>query len=178
MSNRISGTVDRVFFTSAKFSAGALVRDDGDRVRFRGPFCVSEGELVTLTGQWKSDPKYGPQFDAKSVSYDLPETPEGLVQYLAKHPAFTGIGETTARKIVSYVASAEHLDRVTQPGQHCDSVRYVGLRCQDGSKRFDLEHCRAAGKVRWWWNRLFAATGSCQPEACEAQVRRHCSRQR
>ncbi len=90
MSNRISGTVDRVFFTSAKFSAGALVRDDGDRVRFRGPFCVSEGELVTLTGQWKSDPKYGPQFDAKSVSYDLPETPEGLVQYLAKHPAFTG----------------------------------------------------------------------------------------
>jgi exodeoxyribonuclease V alpha subunit len=112
MSNRISGTVDRVFFTSAKFSAGALVRDDGDRVRFRGPFCVSEGELITLTGQWKSDPKYGPQFDAKSVSYDLPETPEGLVQYLAKHPAFTGIGETTARKIVSYVASAEHLDRV------------------------------------------------------------------
>ena len=112
MSNRISGTVDRVFFTSAKFSAGALVRDDGDRVRFRGPFCVSEGELVTLTGHWKSDPKYGPQFDAKSVSYDLPETPEGLVQYLAKHPAFTGIGETTARKIVSYVASAEHLDRV------------------------------------------------------------------
>lgn len=112
MSNRISGTVDRVFFTSAKFSAGALVRDDGDRVRFRGPFCVSEGELVTLTGQWKSDPKYGPQFDAKSVSYDLPETPEGLVQYLAKHPAFTGIGETTARKIVAYVSSAEHLDRV------------------------------------------------------------------
>jgi exodeoxyribonuclease V alpha subunit len=112
MSNCISGTVDRVFFTSAKFSAGALIRDDGDRVRFRGPFCVSEGELVTLTGQWKSDPKYGPQFDAKSVSYDLPETPEGLVQYLAKHPAFTGIGETTARKIVAYVASAEHLDRV------------------------------------------------------------------
>ena len=112
MSNSISGTIDRVFFTSAKFSAGALVRDDGDHVRFCGPFCVSEGELVTLTGQWKSDPKYGPQFDAKSVSYDLPETPEGLVQYLAKHPAFTGIGETTARKIVAYVASAEHLDRV------------------------------------------------------------------
>ncbi len=85
MSNRISGTVDRLFFASAKFSAGALVRDDGGLVRFRGPFCVSEGELVTLTGQWKSDPKYGPQFDAKSVSYDLPETPEGLVQYLAKH---------------------------------------------------------------------------------------------
>ena len=57
-----------------------------------------------------------------------------------------------------------------------DSVRYVGLRCQDGSKRFDPKHCRAIGKVRWWWNRLFAAVGSCQPEACEAQVRRHRSR--
>lgn len=116
MSNSISGTIDQVYFTSAKFSAGALVRDDGERVRFRGPFCVSKGELVTLTGQWKSDPKYGPQFDAKSVSYDLPETPEGLVQYLAKHPAFTGIGETTARKIVSYVTSAEHLDRLIRRG--------------------------------------------------------------
>ncbi len=28
-------------------------------------------------------------------------------------------------------------DPATQPGQHCDSVRYVSLRCQDGSKRFD-----------------------------------------
>ncbi|MFM2220171.1 MAG: ATP-dependent RecD-like helicase [Planctomycetota bacterium] len=109
---QISGTVDRVYFTSAKFCAGALVGQDGVLVRFRGPFCVSEGESITLTGQWKSDPKYGDQFDAKSVSYDLPETPEGLVQYLAKHPAFVGIGEATARKIVQYVSSAEHLDRV------------------------------------------------------------------
>ena len=112
MSKQISGSVDRVYFTSAKFCAGALVGQDGVRVRFRGPFCVSEGDSVTLTGQWKSDPKYGDQFDAKSVTYDLPETPEGLVQYLAKHPAFVGIGESTARKIVQYVSSAEHLDRV------------------------------------------------------------------
>lgn len=54
MSKQISGSVDRVYFTSAKFCAGALVGQDGVRVRFRGPFCVSEGDSVTLTGQWKA----------------------------------------------------------------------------------------------------------------------------
>jgi exodeoxyribonuclease V alpha subunit len=112
MAERISGIVERVFFSSAKFSAGALKADVGDRVRFRGPFCVSEGDIVTIEGKWKDDPKYGQQFVGESLSYDLPESPEGLVQYLAKHPAFTGIGETTARKIVDYATSAEHLDRM------------------------------------------------------------------
>lgn len=112
MAQRISGIVERVFFSSAKFSAGALKSDVGDRVRFRGPFCVSEGDIVTIDGKWKDDPKYGQQFVGESLSYDLPDSPEGLVQYLAKHPAFTGIGETTARKIVDYATSAEHLDRM------------------------------------------------------------------
>ncbi len=112
MAERISGIVERVFFSSAKFSAGALKSDAGDRVRFRGPFCVSEGDIVAIDGKWKDDPKYGQQFVGESLSYDLPDSPEGLVQYLAKHPAFTGIGETTARKIVDYATSAEHLDRM------------------------------------------------------------------
>lgn len=112
MTERMSGIVDRVFYSSASFSTGVLKGEDGDRIRFRGSFCVREGDIVTIEGKWKVDPKYGEQFFAESVSYDLPDTPEGLIQYLAKHPAFTGIGETTARKIVGYVASAEHLDRV------------------------------------------------------------------
>ncbi|MCA9175830.1 MAG: AAA family ATPase [Planctomycetales bacterium] len=112
MPNRISGTVDRTYFTSPKFSAGVLLSDTGDRVRFRGPFCANEGDLVTLVGRWKVDPKYGPQFAADSLSYELPKSPEGLVQYLAKHPAFVGIGEATARKIVAHAASAAHLDRL------------------------------------------------------------------
>ena len=112
MPNKISGTVDRTYFTSPKFSAGVLVSNAGDRVRFRGPFCANEGDMVTMIGQWKVDRKYGPQFAADSLSYELPTSTEGLIQYLAKHPAFVGIGEVTARKIVAHAASAAHLDRL------------------------------------------------------------------
>lgn len=112
MAKKLTGTVERAFFTSPKFSAGVLLTDTGERVRFRGPFCANEGDLVTLVGGWKKDPKYGPQFAADSLSYELPDSPEGLVQYLAKHPAFVGIGEATARRIVAHAAGAAHLDRL------------------------------------------------------------------
>jgi len=112
MARKLTGTVDRVYFTSPKFTAGVLKTDQDAIVRFRGPFCASEGDCITLVGKWQKDPKYGPQFAAESLSYELPDTPEGLVQYLAKHPAFVGIGEATARKIVQYATSAANLDRL------------------------------------------------------------------
>ena len=112
MSESICGTVDRVYFASPKFSAGVLKTQTGNDVRFRGPFCANVGDLVTLVGRWKDDPKYGQQFVVQNLSYELPDSTEGLVQYLAKHPAFVGIGEATARKIVRHAASAEHLDRL------------------------------------------------------------------
>ena len=112
MPEKISGTIRRTYFASAKFSAGVMETDAGDRVRFRGPFCANEGDLVTLVGRWKDDPKYGLQFAVDSLSYELPDNPEGLIQYLATHPGFVGIGEATARKIVAHAASAAHLDRL------------------------------------------------------------------
>lgn len=75
-------------------------------------FCANEGDLVALVGRWKDDSRYGRQFVVDSLRYDLPDSADGLVQYLAKHPAFVGIGEVTARKIVAYAASAAHLDRL------------------------------------------------------------------
>ena len=52
---------------------------------------------------------------------------------------------------------------------------YVADRIVDESeirrgKQFPYQYFAA------YLNRLFAAAGCCQPEACEAQVRRHCSR--
>ena len=112
MAETLSGAVYRTYFTSPKFSAGVLQTDVGDMVRFCGPFCANEGELVSLEGRWKDDPKFGRQFQVQQIRYDLPQTAEGLVQYLARHPAFVGIGEATARKIVAYAASPEQLDRM------------------------------------------------------------------
>ena len=112
LAETLSGTVYRTYFTSPKFSAGVLQTDIGDMVRFCGPFCANEGEIVVLEGRWKDDPKYGRQFQVQQIRYELPQTAEGLVQYLARHPAFVGIGEATARKIVAYAASPEQLDRL------------------------------------------------------------------
>ncbi len=112
MAEKLTGIVQRTYFSSPKFSAGVLSTDDGDQIRFRGPFCANEGDVVTLVGRWKKDAKYGLQFAVDSLSYELPDSSEGLVQYLAKHPAFVGIGEATARKIVAHAASATHLDRL------------------------------------------------------------------
>lgn len=112
MPETLRGTIQKTYHRSACFSAGALRTDDGATVRFAGKFCANEGDLVALVGRWKHDPRYGRQFSVESLNYELPETPEGLVHYLASHPASTGIGEATARKIVAYAAGAANLDRI------------------------------------------------------------------
>jgi exodeoxyribonuclease V alpha subunit len=109
---QLRGVVHRAFFSSPSFSAGLLRNDDGDFVKFRGRFCATEGDAVTLVGRWVKDAKFGRQFDVEQLSYDLPESPAGLVQYLASHPAFTGIGLKTAEKIVDYAGDGESLDRL------------------------------------------------------------------
>jgi len=112
----VRGIVHRTFFSASTFSAGLLRTDDGQFVRFRGKFCATEGDALALVGCWMKDPKYGRQFDAESLSYDLPETHDGLVQYLAAHPAFKGIGPKTAERIVDHAGSLEALDRLIRYG--------------------------------------------------------------
>ena len=118
MPETIRGTIHKTYHSSPGFSAGVLQADDGRSVRFCGKFCANEGDLVALVGRWKDDPKYGRQFGVDSLRYDLPQTADGLIQYLAKHPAFVGIGEATARKIVAHAASTEHLDRLIRQDIH------------------------------------------------------------
>jgi exodeoxyribonuclease V alpha subunit len=112
MPETIRGTIQKTYHSSPGFSAGTLRADDGHTVRFAGKLCANEGDVVALVGRWKHDAKYGRQFAVESLSYELPETTEGMVNYLAKHPAFTGIGEATARRIVAHAASAANLDRI------------------------------------------------------------------
>lgn len=112
MPETIRGVIERTYHRSPEFSAGLLQADDGRSVRFAGRLCANEGDVVALIGRWKQDKKFGRQFVVETLAYVLPETAEGLVQYLARHSAFAGIGETTARKIVAYATSAANLDRI------------------------------------------------------------------
>ena len=110
MPETLAGTVERTYYSDAKFSAGLLKTDDGERVRFRGKFYAAEGDRLSAIGRWTIDPKYGHQFEVQRLDYGLPQTREGLVNYLAKHPAFEGVGEKTAEKIVDTLRDGESLD--------------------------------------------------------------------
>ena len=115
-SETVRGAVERVFFSSPSFSAGLLRTDDGAFVRFRGAFMATEGDAAALVGRWVKDPKYGRQFEAERLSYDLPHTPEGLTHYLATNPAFAGIGPKTAERLVNYAGDGKALDRLIRNG--------------------------------------------------------------
>jgi len=108
--------VERVYCASPCFSAGVLEAESGERVKFRGKFQAAEGEPVSIEGAWVEDPKFGRQFAVDRVVYDLPESKDGLIRYLAGHSAFKGIGEATARKIVEYAGTAANLDRLVRDG--------------------------------------------------------------
>jgi len=108
----LCGIVHRLFYTSPTFSAGLVKAEDGRCHRFRGGFYTAEGDRVTLVGAWVDDPKYGRQFDAERLSYELPDTPEGLARYLATGAAFKGIGPKMAERLVAEAGDGETLDRL------------------------------------------------------------------
>lgn len=115
-SETIRGSVHKTFYSSPTFSAGVLRTDDGAFIKFRGRFCANEGDVVAVVGRWMKDKKYGCQFDVQGLSYDLPESTDGLVQYLAAHPAFKGVGVKIAERIVQYAGDLESLDRLIRDG--------------------------------------------------------------
>ncbi len=106
----IRGMVHRAFYASPTFSAGIIRTDDGDFVKFRGKFHAAEGDVVAVAGRWTRDRKYGRQFDVEGLSYNLPESAEGLAAYLASHPAFKGVGPATAERLVDYARTGKALD--------------------------------------------------------------------
>jgi len=106
----IRGIVRRSFYNSPSFSAGVIRTEDGEFVKFRGKFQAAEGDVVTVVGRWTKDRKYGRQFDVEGLSYDLPDSADGLAAYLASHPAFAGVGPATAEKLVEYAGAGKALD--------------------------------------------------------------------
>lgn len=116
MPETISGTVERIYFSSPDFSAGVLDIGPGGRIKFSGKFLAVAGETISLTGVWKDYPKYGRQFSVGSLSYDLPQTKDGLIRYLAKNAAFKGIDEVMATRLVEYADTAERLDNLIRTG--------------------------------------------------------------
>ena len=140
MPESITGTVVRTFYSDAAFSAGVLKRDDGERIRFRGRFYAAEGDRLAAVGRWTADPQYGPQFEVQQLDYELPQPREGVADYLAKHPAFEGIGSKTAERIAGVLREGESLDELLR--DRPESLRAAGVsdRIVESLARAWLDH--------------------------------------
>jgi exodeoxyribonuclease V alpha subunit len=93
----IRGEVERVFYSSAGFSAGLFITDTGERVQFAGSIVASEHQPLVLSGGFIKHPKYGRQFQAVSMEFDRRPDVRGLANYLANNPEIKGIGPAKAK---------------------------------------------------------------------------------
>ena len=99
-SRQITGVVDRLNYSSQRFSAGFLADSDGNKINFSGPVYFGVGDFVTLFGDFEHDPKWGKQFKAVKFEYATSSgsnlTIDGLAHYLAVSKDFQGIGKAKA----------------------------------------------------------------------------------
>jgi exodeoxyribonuclease V alpha subunit len=102
----IHGTIERLFFSDERFTAGILRSEDGARVPFAGSLVVRQGDAVILRGAWIEHPRYGRQFQVAHFEFHLPLDPEGLARFLANHPDVAGIGPVKA-KLIAQVGGAD-----------------------------------------------------------------------
>ncbi|HEX7735076.1 MAG TPA: ATP-dependent RecD-like DNA helicase [Ktedonobacteraceae bacterium] len=107
---RLEGSVESIVFrnedshyTVARFrpnDSGRLLRDDLTTIVGSLPG-VHVGELLSVEGDWETDPRYGRQLHVTSFVQRLPSSPEGIKRYLSsgliKH-----IGEKKAQRIVDH----------------------------------------------------------------------------
>jgi exodeoxyribonuclease V alpha subunit len=130
MPETIHLTLRRVHFHNAEtgFSVVVGTRDDsGEEVRFVGSFPQLQlGELVAVTGEWRSHKKYGPQFAAESVAPVVPTSAEGIERYLAAGHV-KGIGVALARRLVERFG-ADLLRVIDEEPQRLREVPGVGRK--------------------------------------------------
>jgi len=97
----IKGTVESIVFRNAENGyTVAYVDVHGLLVTAVGIFPpLTEGENVTLKGEYKENARYGEQFSVTEVLVVPPTSEEGIERYLASG-LFRGVGEKTAHSIV------------------------------------------------------------------------------
>jgi exodeoxyribonuclease V alpha subunit len=128
----IEGTVENILFCNE--TNGYVVLDldaGGEPVTVVGELGdVDEGECLSLTGQYVSHPRFGPQFQAESCERKLPNTAESIRRYLASG-VIKGIGKVLADKIVE-VFGAKTLEIMENDPMRLMEVRGMSRRkCEE-----------------------------------------------
>ncbi|MBI2842687.1 MAG: AAA family ATPase [Armatimonadetes bacterium] len=120
---RIRGEVERVFFSSANFSAGRFITERGDRIQFAGNVVVQENQPLVLHGKFVRHPKYGFQFEVTSMEFDRQMDARGLANYLANNPDIKGIGPAKARIIAERFGSEFEQHLIDEPEKIADAAK-------------------------------------------------------
>ncbi|MFA5449766.1 MAG: ATP-dependent RecD-like DNA helicase [Clostridia bacterium] len=124
----LSGTVENIIFRNEE--NGYTVLDffaDGRLITAVGIFPSLEvGEALTLTGEQRSNTKYGEQFEVTNVTFDAPTDINGMIAYLGSG-LFKGLGEITARTIVMHFG-LKTLEIMEKDPMRLTEVRGIGAK--------------------------------------------------
>lgn len=98
---KIEGTVEDIIYRNEQNGYTVVLIDcNGEPVTAVGYFPVlTEGEYLSLEGEYRYNSKYGMQFEVKNISTETPQSLEGIVRFLASG-LISGVGEVTASRIV------------------------------------------------------------------------------
>jgi exodeoxyribonuclease V alpha subunit len=85
---------------------------------------VGEGEMLSLTGNFRENPKFGQQFVVESVEFVKPDDIESIKKYLSSG-LFKGVGEKLAEQIVNYFG-AYTMDIIEYKPEELKKVSGIG----------------------------------------------------
>lgn len=99
---KLSGSIEHVIYANEEngYTVCDFGTDDDDLITITGimPY-ISEGDSLTVYGEWKHNAKYGRQFAVSQYEKYLPANASAILRYLSSG-AVKGIGKKTAIKIV------------------------------------------------------------------------------
>lgn len=134
----LEGSVENIVFrnednhyTVARFrpnDKGRLFRDDLMTIVGTLPG-IHVGELLSVEGEWETDPKYGRQLHVTSFVQRLPASKEGMMRYLSSG-LIKGIGPKKAKLIVDHFGD-QTLAIIEQQPERLSEVKGISAKDRD-----------------------------------------------
>lgn len=129
LQEELRGSIQRVTYLSDRsgFAVFSVIPDGGvETVTVKGCcHAAAPGVYVECSGGWVNDPRWGRQFDARSIVPLTPRTPDGMREFLAAR--IDGIGEVMAGRLVD-AFGADALETILSRPERVAQVPGVGLK--------------------------------------------------
>ncbi|BDC34163.1 ATP-dependent RecD-like DNA helicase [Candidatus Dependentiae bacterium Noda2021] len=126
---QINGTVERLLFTQTDtgYYVFTLALNAKTEVVVRGYLpTITQGQQVSVTGNWVTHPKFGKQFEAQHAVVQLPTTLVGLKKYLGSG-LIKGIGPSYAEKLINTFGSSI-LEIIDKTPEKLSRVEGIGAK--------------------------------------------------